>query len=159
MNWVINHLNSLFEMEYFTLPSCNAFIVNLQWQLFWLLCGSLTPIWITNNSKGSIVKTCLEQKGGKCGKALPLWWFSALSQKSSSRFWHNNLSLFTAAFSLKASKHAGIQCIVVQTRQISCFLLLGAFRICGMSMDDYLVTLRHCIKFLKNSTNSALFLF
>ncbi len=37
-------------MEYFSLPPCNAFVVNLQLQ-FLFLCASLAPIRITNSSK------------------------------------------------------------------------------------------------------------
>lgn len=115
--------------------------------LLLFLCGSLAPIQITrNNSKESEFKPVsnlgwmeMMQKGGKWQSSLSVM-VLCLIAKRSTLFWHDNLSLVTAAFSLRANKQPEIQCIVQQARQIWCSPLLSAFGISGISMDNHLVT-------------------
>lgn len=136
MNWVINHLVSLFAMEYFTLPPCNAFIVNLQWDFFFFFVNPSLQFRI-NNSKESTFKTVwnlgwmeMRQKEGKNGSACCLWWFSALSQNTALSF-DTMTYLWLLCYFLLVHKETNRNPIVSPCRQT----VLLAF--CRISMDNF----------------------
>lgn len=112
MNWVINHLVSLSRDGIFLSPAMQFFCCRLTMTDFFLFVRFCVHpwlyFWITNNPKESLFKTVanlgwMEMRQRKemvkpviCDGSLPY------RKKHSSLFWHDNLSLVTAAFSLRA---------------------------------------------------------